>query len=175
MLDAAFGTGALMVNSHADPKVQARREAQQLYERARLRSHLRRLWSVLLRRSNHLLSLTEIGITCGAHNSHYAGLQTVSIRRIRGSEGRSGDFDSAFYPLKDHNRSRWTGVAAAWQLGVALPPVELIRVGEVFFVRDGHHRISVARALGQEEIDAEVWDWQMPASMVCAPLNLAAA
>jgi hypothetical protein len=170
MLQTSMGVDAWMLSKSSDPEVQAGKEARQLYARVRASSRLRRLWSALLGRSNHLLSLTEIGITCGAHNSHYAGLQTVPIRRIHGSEGRSGDFDSTFNPLGEHNRNRWLSVATAWQLGIALPPVELIQVGEVYFVRDGHHRISVARAQGQEDIDAEVWVWQTSGAAVCAPL-----
>lgn len=65
--------------------------------------------------------------------------------------------DCSFYPVRDHNQGRWLGVATARQEEKSLPPVELIQVGDVYFVRDGHHRISVARALGQPVIEAEVW------------------
>ena len=57
--------------------------------------------------------------------------------------------------------SRWLGVAAARDHGKVLPPVVLVQVGGVYFVRDGHHRISVARALGQLDIEAEVTVWQV--------------
>jgi len=53
------------------------------------------------------------------------------------------------------------GIAAARQMGRTLPPVELIQIGDLYFVRDGHHRISVARGMGQEHIDAEVTVWEM--------------
>jgi hypothetical protein len=88
-------------------------------------------------------------------------MQAVPICQIRGSQGRCHDFDRNFYPLQDHLKSRWLRVAMAWQLGLALPPVELIQVGDVYFVRDGHHRISVAKALGQLEINAEVRVWHI--------------
>jgi hypothetical protein len=76
----------------------------------------------------------------------------VQIDRISGSEGRSSDFDRAFNPLRSHNRDRWLGITAARRRGKSLPPIELIQVRGVYFVRDGHHRISVARALGRLDI-----------------------
>jgi hypothetical protein len=85
-----------------------------------------------------------------------AGIVTVAIARIVGSEGRADDFDSEFSPLAMHNRSRWLGIAAARRQGRVLPPVELIQVGDVYYVRDGHHRISVAKAAGQQEVEARV-------------------
>lgn len=80
----------------------------------------------------------------------------VSLEKIVGTEGRKGDFDNDFNPLKKHNRERWISVAVAHLTGVVLPPVELLRIGDEYYVRDGHHRISVSRALGQAEIDARV-------------------
>jgi ParB-like chromosome segregation protein Spo0J len=47
-----------------------------------------------------------------------------------------------------------------WRRGLTLPPVDLIRVGESYFVRDGHHRVSAARALGQAFIEATVTEWK---------------
>jgi len=85
----------------------------------------------------------------------------VSIRDIRGSEGRCGDFDADFRPLQGHTRDRWVGIATAREMGKTLPPVELIQIGDLYFVRDGHHRISVAQAMGQEAIEAEVTAWKV--------------
>jgi len=85
----------------------------------------------------------------------------VPICQIRGSENRAGDFDRDFNPLRDHNQGRWQRVAEARQLGKALPPVDLVQVEELYFVRDGHHRISVAQALGQQEIEAKVVVWRV--------------
>jgi hypothetical protein len=92
-------------------------------------------------------------------NGHYAGEQEVALDDIRGTEGRQNDFDDRFHPLTEHSRQRWQSVARAFEAGIDLPPVELIRVGEVYFVRDGHHRISVARALGLTTIMARVTAW----------------
>jgi len=80
---------------------------------------------------------------------------------IRGSEGRCQDFDADFRPLKELSRERWMAIAAAWKLGTELPPVQLVQIRDLYFVRDGHHRISVARAMRQENIDAEVTVWEV--------------
>jgi len=85
----------------------------------------------------------------------------VPIEQIWGSEGRSADFDALFYPRQGHSQGRWVSIAAARMMGLVLAPVELIQVGAGYFVRDGHHRISVARALGEQYIEAEVTVWQV--------------
>lgn len=86
----------------------------------------------------------------------YAGVQLIALSAIRGSESRSADFDGAFRPLHQHMQQRWVNVATAWLRGVVFEPVQLIQIGEDYFVRDGHHRISIAHATGQRYIDAEV-------------------
>lgn len=133
--------------------------ALELYRRARTRGWLGKMWSALTGHSRHLLDLAAVKDACAVRGCHYAGIQTVPLRQVRGSENRCNDFDAAFHPLQTHDRGRWLSIATAWQLGVTLPPVELIQVGDVYFVRDGHHRISVAQALGQKYIDAEVTVW----------------
>jgi hypothetical protein len=80
----------------------------------------------------------------------------VAIYQIVGSEGRVNDFDKNFRPLVSHTRDRWVGIAIAQRRDIPLPPVELIQVGDEYYVRDGHHRISVARTFGQAAIEAEI-------------------
>jgi hypothetical protein len=81
---------------------------------------------------------------------------SVPLEAIVGSEDRSGDFDAAFRPLRRNTRDRWISVAVARRQGVALPAVELVQTAEGYYVRDGHHRISVARAAGQQAIEARI-------------------
>ncbi len=85
-----------------------------------------------------------------------AGIKYVAINDIYGSEGRSGDFDDQFWPLKEHNRDRWVNIAQAMASNKPLPPVQLIQTASGFVVRDGHHRLSVARAMGREVVEAEI-------------------
>jgi len=93
----------------------------------------------------------------------YDGVYSVPLSQIGGSEGRD-DFDARFHPLREDMSKRWLGVARAALRGEHLPPVELIRVGDVYYVRDGHHRISVVRAFGLHEIDAIVTAWELAPS-----------
>ncbi|MFC2046174.1 hypothetical protein ACFLTC_01460 [Chloroflexota bacterium] len=132
-----------------------------LYAAIRAQGERWRFWSSLRGRPCALYALVEIDATCTVQAHRHTGLKTVPIRRILGSESRSSDFDRDFHPLQDHNKGRWLRIARARQRGAALPPVDLIRVGGVYFVRDGHHRISVARSLGQLDIEAKVVVWQV--------------
>jgi hypothetical protein len=127
---------------------------------ARLHGQLKQAWSLLTGRSRRLLDLSTFRAADSLLGGHSIGIRTVAISKIRGSEGRSEDFDREFHPLRVHNQGRWLSVAGARQRGVALPPVDLIQIGDIYFVRDGHHRISVARAFGQDEIEANVTVWE---------------
>jgi len=141
------------------------------YRKLLSRSRFEDLWSLISGRPRTLLDLGAIQTGCTLSGSYYAGLQNVPISQIRGSEGRCSDFDPQFRPRKAHNEWRWLHIAEAGQKGVDLPPVSLVRVGEVYFVQDGHHRISVAKAFGQESISATVTVWEVdgPVPGECAP------
>jgi hypothetical protein len=143
-------------NGHTDNGVQAVKTAVQMYRNARFAGQLAKAWSALTGNTRRLFDLGDVRASCPVRSSHYAGTQAVPIRQIRGSEGRCEDFDASFRPLQIHSKGRWINVAAARERGTSLPPVELIQVGDVYFVRDGHHRISVARERGEEAVDAEV-------------------
>jgi hypothetical protein len=130
--------------------------ALKLYRQARYRCLWAKAWAALTGRSRALMDLNAIRASCILRASHYVGIQTIALDRIQGSEGRCHDFDVGFRPLQSHNRERWLRIAAAQLMRMPLPPVALVRVGDRYFVLDGHHRISVARAMGQTEIDAEV-------------------
>jgi hypothetical protein len=152
-LQAGFGQYA----SKKDPT----RVAVSLYHGARARAWVKGLRAAVSSESRRLLRLEGVADGGSVRASHYAGLREVSLNRIRGSEGRVEGFDAEMWPTDGQSRSRWVSIAAARQRGVQMPPVELIQVGDVYFVRDGHHRISVARALGQAYIDAEVTVWEV--------------
>jgi hypothetical protein len=93
--------------------------------------------------------------------SHYGGLRVVPIAQIQGSEARTQDFDRRFNPVSGRTLMRWVNVARARLMDVPLPPVELIEVGGAYYVRDGHHRVSVAQAFGENYIEAEVTVWEV--------------
>jgi hypothetical protein len=137
--------------------------AESRYTSARRAGRARLIWARLRGQQNQLLDLTAVTASCTIGDRRAAGIKIVPIQQIRGSEGRCEDFDAAFHPLKAHTEDRWLSVAKANVRGRGLPPIELIQLGEVYFVRDGHHRISVAAALGQQEIDAVVTVWHVTA------------
>lgn len=124
--------------------------------KARFRATLRGVITRLLRKGNRLLSLDTVLDGALVKGQHALGLRTVPINEIVGSSGRADDFDRAFYPRKNTTQERWVRINRAKQTGVELPPVELRKIGEQYFVMDGHHRISVARLRGQRYIDAQV-------------------
>ena len=129
---------------------------QDMHRSKHTKAILGRICGLFSRRSNNLLDLgTEVS-GGKIRSQHYAGSRTVPINRIKGSEGRSGDFDREFNPTQTRTVDRWISIAVARSLGDALPLVELIQLGDDYYVRDGHHRISVARAFGEEYVDAKV-------------------
>ena len=131
--------------------------ASQFYA-ARAAAEKRSFWAAITRRPTALHTLAQDHPTAKTVRS--AGRQSVRLDDIRGTEGRAQGFDDKFYPLSDQTRQRWQSVASAVDDGVPLPAVQLIQVGSAYYVRDGHHRVSVNRALGQELIEAEVTVWQ---------------
>lgn len=83
-------------------------------------------------------------------------LEEVPLDKIVGSVGRYRDFNSVFLPRNEALQDRWARVDAAREGLVGLPPVDLLKVGDLYFVRDGNHRVSVARAHDEKTIEAYV-------------------
>jgi hypothetical protein len=126
------------------------------FDRALRQGELRRLINRLRHRSNDLLSYGDLLDHRQMIGQRDLGAQIIPINQIRGSMGRCEDFDRDFFPRRTFTSDRWMSIARAQYQGLGLPLVELHKVGETYFVEDGHHRISVARALGQNFIDAHV-------------------
>jgi hypothetical protein len=126
------------------------------FSRARFKAFLNRISSVVSRRPTTLLSYDDVKSALHIGGPIYRGVHTVRVDEIVGSLNRYHEFDRAFLPTEDHIRSRWQSVDRAFYQEISLPPVVLYKVGQVYFVVDGHHRVSVAREQGQEFIEAEV-------------------
>ncbi|HRQ42464.1 MAG TPA: hypothetical protein PLD25_31495 [Chloroflexota bacterium] len=137
---------------------QRRYRAAQAFWQAYFQASLHALWARLMGRNTHLESL-HAAANEHSNGRRLPGVQIIPISQIRGSEGRSQDFDVAFRPRQPHNLDRWVNIAVARDRGVPLPPVDLIQVGHIYYVRDGHHRISVAHIQGQADIEAHVTVW----------------
>ncbi len=103
-----------------------------------------------------LLSFSQVKDLLKPKGEVYMGMQVVPVALIAGSEGRYHDFDNHFFPRNMHLKRRWESIDRAHLTDVILPPIVLYEIGGLYFVRDGNHRVSVAKAQGIENIDAEV-------------------
>jgi hypothetical protein len=104
----------------------------------------------------YILPFEEVVEALGFVSEHDLGLRTIELDSIVGTVDRTKDFDRAFRPTSPRLRARWQRIAEAQRRGESFPPISVYRIGELHFVRDGHHRVSVARSLGRTDIDAYV-------------------
>lgn len=124
------------------------------FRKAISKANWRNWFNKLTGRNNDLLSLREALRSRPVTNQRHIGCLTVPLAKIVGSEQRYLEFDRTFLPRQTRTKDRWLRIDTAYHHGITLPPVELIKVDCVYFVRDGNHRVSVARTQGQEFIDA---------------------
>lgn len=126
------------------------------FQRARFKAFMHRVWDSLSGQRTTLLSYDDIKEKLHIGGPIYRGVQTVRVEQIAGSLNRYHEFDRVFMPASNTLSARWQSVNRAFYEDVSLPPVVLYKVGQVYFVVDGHHRVSVARKQNQLFIDAEV-------------------
>ncbi len=134
-------------------------DAQSDFARARRAQLLSELAGHLRREPDDvrlILPFEEVVAALGRTGQSDLGLQTVPLGAIVGTVDRTTDFDRGFRPTNPRLRTRWERIAAAQRRGEAFPPISLYKVGDLYFVRDGHHRVSVAKSLGRTDIDAYV-------------------
>lgn len=133
-------------------------DAQGDFSRARRRRALARL-SARLRRAedvNHILPFEEVARALGRVGERRLGEQLIPLDSIIGTVDRSREFDRDFRPTSPRVRERWQRINLAQRKGESMPPIDVYRIGELHFVKDGHHRVSVAHALGHKDISAYV-------------------
>lgn len=126
------------------------------FSRARNKALFNEIQHILNPEEAALISFTDIKKLLKPSNEVYKGMQVVPVNLIVGSEGRYKDFDNHFFPKSVFLKTRWEHVDMAHIQDVVLPPISLYELGGLYFVRDGNHRVSVAKARGVENIDAEV-------------------
>ena len=126
------------------------------FYRAKTKARFQSIFSALHWKNNDLLSLYEVTSIIKPKSETYLGMRTIPVDKIIGSEGRYHDFSSAFFPKREQLKTRWVSVDSAIINDVILPPISVYSLGGYYFVRDGNHRVSVAKAQGMEYIDAEV-------------------
>lgn len=131
-------------------------QSEEDFSKARNKALFNELQHFLAPDDSKLLSFSEIKEMLKPKSEVYKGMQVVPVKLIVGSEGRYHDFDNHFFPKNAHLKNRWTSIDQAHLKDIILPPIVLYEIGGVYFVRDGNHRVSVARSQGVESIDAEV-------------------
>ena len=136
-----------------------RSDVENDFQRARRRQVLSRLAS-RLRRSpddvNLILPYNEVIAALGFRGERHLGLRTIKLDGVVGSAESRRDFDRHFRPTSGRVRERWERLALAQRRGESIPPIEVYQVGDLYFVKDGHHRVSIAIATGRRAIDAYV-------------------
>jgi hypothetical protein len=141
-----FDTGLLWVDVEDD------------FSRARRRHTAARVAGWLRRRpdATRILSFDEVVAVLGWRGERYLGLQTIRLDAVTGTVDSRRHFDLRFRPTSSRVRQRWERLDLAWRRGTAIPPIDVYLVGDLYFVKDGHHRVSVAAATRQKAIDAYV-------------------
>jgi hypothetical protein len=158
MADADLGTSTLGRMAARDTGL-PQTDAQFDFGRARRRRALARIAARLrLEPSdvNVILPFEEVVAALGRRGERRLGLETIPLDSIVGTVDRGREFDRRFRPTSGRVRPRWERIATAQRKGQAMPPIDVYRIGELHFVKDGHHRVSVARALGHDVIEAWV-------------------
>lgn len=137
-----------------------RQMAIQDFQTARQRASVQEVLARITGRSNRLLSYEEVAEKLRLHVRTERGVQHIPLDAIVGSVGRYTDFTRTFLPRRTGDRDRWAGVKAAMEEGAGLPPIDVYKVGEAYFVIDGNHRVSIARQVGMKTIEARVIEVQ---------------
>lgn len=134
----------------------AENQSQDDFNKARNKALFNEIQNFLNPDKSRLLSFHDVKKILKPKNEVYAGMKTVPIEKIVGSEGRYQDFDNHFLPKSRNLKHRWERVDQAHLTDIILPPIQLYEISGLYFVRDGNHRVSVAKIKGVSFIDAEV-------------------
>ena len=134
-------------------------DSAQAFEDARLKSLLKNLRYLLVGKENELLSFEKIRKDFLLYQQRSLGIKPVEVQKIIGSFDRYRDFDKYFLPKKVHLQKRWAKIHHLIAKDIILPPVKLYKVGDIYFVLDGNHRVSVSKKMGVAFIDAEVTEF----------------
>ena len=133
-----------------------RAQTEEDFAKARNKAFFNEIQHLLSPEEASLISLNDVKQLIRPINETYLGMKVIPIDKIIGSEGRYKDFDNNFFPKSSHLRNRWEHVDEAAIKEINLPPIKVYEIAGLYFVRDGNHRVSVAKARGTEFIDAEV-------------------
>ena len=150
------------MDSEPHPSLHDFQVARSDFSHAYFKSFVRSILSWMHNESNDLLPFDEVRKHIPIRGQHYLGLQQIETDKIVGSVSRFNDFDRAFLPRQTHTRGRWESVDRAYFADVILPPIDVYKLGDIYFVKDGNHRVSVARERGQAYMDAYIIEVDIP-------------
>ncbi len=131
-------------------------ETESDFTKARNKAFINELQHFLNPEETKMISFKQIKSLLKPQNQTYIGMKTIPISKIVGSEGRYKDFDNQFFPKSSFLKERWEHVDEAVIKDIILPPIRVYELGGLYFVRDGNHRVSVAKSKGVEFIDADI-------------------
>ena len=154
---------------NADLEARTYIQSESEFSRARMKGFLESVMALITGHNMHLLSFDEVVEKLGLKQSIYRGLQDIPVKNIVGSTGRYEDFTRQFLPRAgdQRNKERWRNIYTLAATGKGFPPIDVYKIDQVYFVKDGNHRVSVARALGWETIQAYVTE--LPSSISLEP------
>jgi len=132
------------------------------WKQARRTAFIQDIVAAFTQHPEGLLSFKHVSQKLRLGTVQYLDLQDIPVAQIAGSVQRYTDFTRAFFPRGDHLQHRWQRIDQMIAAGRSLPPIELYKIGQVYFVRDGHHRVSVARQRGIITMRAHVWEYETP-------------
>lgn len=137
-------------------------ESNRKFSDMRAQVFIQSMLPFLYRKPMELLPFEDVRKMLGLTHVRKLGLQDVPLDKIVGSMGRYDDFTREFLPRKTSQESRWRTVYDLSTSMEGFPPVELYKIDEAYFVRDGNHRVSVAQANNAESIEAYVTEYITP-------------
>ena len=138
-----------------------------------LRTNARRdsLWAKLLGKNTKLAVFPEEAPQ-KSPNRKFLGIEEIAVHKIIGTLSRQNDFDHEFRPLNKYLRERWVNAYLALEQD-GWSPILVHKVGDLYYIEDGHHRVSVARSLGIAFLRAKVWEYpsQFKPTKECGNMN----
>ena len=140
-------------------RLQQRFESLRRFDQARRSALINTITARLTGQETHLLSFDEVRRNLRQQNPLYRGVQEVELESIVGSVGRYKEFTRQYLPMNDNLKERWISVDGLASSMSGWPPIDLYQVGNIYFVKDGNHRVSVARQLKHITIEAHVWEF----------------
>ena len=158
-----------MDSFNLDMKTRAYLKSESEFNHVRVKAFLEQMMGLISGHNMHLLSFNEVVDKLRLKESVSLGLQDIPVTNIVGSTGRYEDFTRHFLPRTwdKREKERWRQIYTLAVTGEGFPPIDVYKIDQVYFVQDGNHRVSVAKDLGWDTIQANVTE--LPSSITLKP------